>query len=146
MNTNPYNSGWVNTGYTNVNNVGYQQFPVQQKGITTVAVISGEENVASYPVAAGNTAVLMDFTNMKFWLKTTDVYGRPLPVEGYQFSSLSNIQNQVAPIPQQAQQIQTIPEQNQNDYVKKEDFNLVAQMVTELYKELKGDANNVQPK
>lgn len=135
------NQSYVNPTFA----ANYQQFPVQQKGITTVAVISGEENVASYPVAAGNTAVLMDFTNMRFWLKTTDVYGRPLPVESYQFAPVANVQTQ------QSQQVnnmqaQTVPIQNQNDYVKKEDFNLVAQMVTELYKELKGDMTNVQPK
>lgn len=144
MNTNPYNQGWVNTGYNNVTNVGYQQFPVQQKGITTVAVISSDDLVDTYPVAAGNTAVLMNFNTMRFWLKTTDIYGRPLSPEGYQFAQLANVQN-----PANNANAAQLTEQNQNDYVKKEDFNVVVQMVTELYKELKGDNNakpNVQPK
>lgn len=128
-------NGWVPQG-TNYNYTGYQQpmYPVQQKGITTVAIISGGvQSAESYPVAAGNTAVLIDFNLNKFWLKTTDVYGRPLPLEEYTFFKSAAIQQ-----PQESVQ------QNQNDYVKKEDFNTVVQMVSELYKELKGDVSNVQ--
>lgn len=140
MNPNSYNNGWMNTGYNNVSNVGYQQppiYPVQQKGITTVAIISGGyQSAESYPVAAGNTAVLIDFNLGKFWLKTTDIYGRPLLMEEYNFFKPTNTQSPT----------QEPIQQNQNDYVKKEDFNIVAAMVSELYKELKGDTNNVQPK
>lgn len=127
------NTMYNNQAFPNPNfQQNYGMYPVQQKGITTVAVLSGDDAVQSYPVAAGNTAVLMDFTNMKFWLKTTDIYGRPLPPEAYQFAPIQNTQPQ-----QQAQP-------NQNDYVKREDFNVVVQMVSELYKELKGEPTNVQ--
>lgn len=127
------NNMWNNPNYNQMS-TPYQipqqvQYPVQQKGITSVALISGEEAVPNYPVAAGNTAVLMDFTAMKFWLKTTDVYGRPLPVESYQFSPIIN-QNQ---------------QQNQNEYVKKEDFDTLVNTVLNLCKEL-GVDKNVQPK
>lgn len=127
------NPNYNNQPYQNANfGMNYGMYPVQQKGITTVAVLSGDDAVQSYPVAAGNTAVLMDFTNMKFWLKTTDIYGRPLPPEAYQFAPIQNTQ---PPQPSPT---------NQNDYVKKEDFNVVVQMVSELYKELKGEPTNVQ--
>lgn len=134
-------NGWVpqGTGYNYTNNAFQQPpiYPVQQKGITTVAIISGGyQSAESYPVAAGNTAVLMDFNLGKFWLKTTDIYGRPLPMEEYQFFKPTSMQ----------QPTQEPAQQNQNDYVKKEDFNAVVQMVSELYKELKGDTNNVQSK
>lgn len=134
-------NGWVpqGAGYNYTNNAFQQPpiYPVQQKGITTVAIISGGyQSAESYPVAAGNTAVLMDFNLGKFWLKTTDIYGRPLPMEEYSFFKPTNTQPPA----------QEFAQQNQNDYVKKEDFNVVAAMVSELYKELKGDANNVQPK
>lgn len=134
-------NGWVpqGTGYNYTNNTFQQPpiYPVQQKGITTVAIISGGyQSAESYPVAAGNTAVLMDFNLGKFWLKTTDIYGRPLPMEEYQFFKPTGMQ----------QPTQESAQQNQNDYVKKEDFNAVVQMVSELYKELKGDTNNVQSK
>lgn len=131
-------SNYSNQPYQNANfGMNYVMYPVQQKGITTVAIISGGyQSAESYPVAAGNTAVLMDFNLGKFWLKTTDIYGRPLPMEEYQFFKPAGMQ----------QPVQESAQQNQNDYVKKEDFNAVVQMVSELYKELKGDANNVQPK
>lgn len=134
-----FNNSWGNVSYGNQPNINYQPYPypVQQKGITTVAIISGGyQSAESYPVAAGNTAVLIDFNIGKFWLKTTDIYGRPLPMEEYQFFKPTTMQR-----PSQ-ESIQ----QNQNEYVKKEDFNAVVQMVSELYKELKGDADNVQSK
>ena len=141
MNNQYGTGGWVpqGTNYNYANNQlgNYQQpiYPVQQKGITSVAIISGGyQSAESYPVAAGNTAVLIDFNLGKFWLKTTDVYGRPLPLEEYTFFKSNNVQ----------QSTQDSSQQNQNEYVKKEDFNTVVQMVSELYKELKGDVNAVQ--
>lgn len=132
------NQNYNNQPYQNANfGMNYGIYPVQQKGITTVAIISGGyQSAESYPVAAGNTAVLMDFNLGKFWLKTTDIYGRPLPMEEYQFFKPTSMQ----------QSTKEPTQQNQNDYVKKEDFNAVVQMVSELYKELKGDTNNVQSK
>ena len=132
------NPNYNNQPYKNANfGMNYGIYPVQQKGITTVAIISGGyQSAESYPVAAGNTAVLMDFNLGKFWLKTTDIYGRPLPMEEYSFFKPTGVQ----------QPVQEALPQNQNDYVKKEDFNVVAAMVSELYRELKGDGNNVQSK
>lgn len=102
----------------------------QQKGITSVAVISnGEAGANDYPVAAGNTAVLIDFGVGKFWLKTTDVYGRPLPLEDYSF--FRNVNQQVT---------QSI-EQNQNEYVKREDFESLTALVKNLCQELGVDKN-----
>lgn len=141
MNNQYGTNGWApqGTNYNYANNQlgNYQQpmYPSQQKGITSVAVISGgSQSAESYPVGAGNTALLVDFNLGSFWLKTTDVYGRPLPLEEYKFFKPASMQQQ----PQENNQL------NQNEYVKKEDFNTVVQMVSELYKELKGDATNVQ--
>lgn len=127
MNPNPYNSGYQNVPVPNM-------YPaMQQRGISIVAVIPGEESVLTYPVAAGQTALLIDFNSMRFWLKATDIYGRPLPAEPYRFEPIINTT---------AQQSSA---QSQIEYVKKEDFNAVAQMVLEIYNELKGD-QNVQSK
>lgn len=132
-------NGFTNMGYVNLPYTQQQMYPVQQKGITTVVVVSGEESVNSYPVAAGNTAVLMDFNLGKFWLKTTDVYGRPLPVEEYNFykNTASNTQATQQNVSPDAQT-------NQNEYARKEDFDKVAAMVLKLYQEL-GVDKNVRP-
>lgn len=128
MNPNIYNAGCQNVPAP-------PMYPVaQQKGISVVAVIPGEESVLTYPVAAGCTALLVDFNTMRFWLKATDIYGRPLPAEPYRFEPIVSANTQ------------PVSAQNQNDYVKKEDFATVAQMVYELYNELKGGDINVQSK
>ena len=137
------NNMYGQNGFTNMTqsygtNIGYnynqqQMYPVQQKGITSVAVIAnGEAGANDYPVAAGNTAVLIDFNVGKFWLKTTDVYGRPLPLEDYSF-----YKNAVSQTP--------VPEQNQNEYVRKEDFDNLTTMFAKLCQEL-GVDKNVQSK
>lgn len=115
----------------------YPAYPTQQKGITTVAIVPAE-SVDSYPVAAGTTAVLFDFDKMMFWLKATDVYGRPLPVEPYFFNKVVQQQTTQTQAPQPAPQ-------NQNGYVAREDYEKLVTavseqgaMLAELYKELKG--------
>lgn len=120
----------------------YGQYPIQQRGITIVAQIA-ESELDTYPVAAGNTALLMNFESGKFWLKATDVYGRPLPIEPYVFARAVPPQQMQQSV-QNPQTPQTVP-QNQNEYVKKEDFDKVVTSLTELatafdglYKELKG--------
>lgn len=138
MNNNYPQNGFLNMGYMNTPYSQQQQmYPVQQKGITTVVVVSGEDSVNSYPVAAGNTAVLMDFNLGKFWLKTTDVYGRPLPVEEYGFYKSTSSSSQ----PPQSIKNPDTQQLNQNDYVRKEDFDKVATMVVKLYQELGVDKN-----
>lgn len=43
--------------------------------MTFVVPVQSKEAAASYPVAAGNTVLFMDYIGKKFWLKTTDANG-----------------------------------------------------------------------
>lgn len=47
--------------------------------------VSGEAEAINYPVAAGNTVLLIDFENKVFWLKTTDVNRVPQPMRRFNF-------------------------------------------------------------
>lgn len=47
--------------------------------------VSGEAEAINYPVAAGNTVLLIDFENKIFWLKTTDVNRVPQPMRRFNF-------------------------------------------------------------
>lgn len=47
----------------------------------SIAQVSSEEQVNSYPVAAGNTVLLIDFAKQTFYLKSTNVNGVPMPVQ-----------------------------------------------------------------
>lgn len=45
--------------------------------------VQGIEAAKAYPVAAGNQILLMDSENPVLYMKSTDVSGRPLPMEVY---------------------------------------------------------------
>ena len=48
--------------------------------------VNGEEEVEKYPVAAGLTVMLIDFTLKKFWLKSTGMNGVPQPLRVFPFT------------------------------------------------------------
>lgn len=71
-------------GLVNMPNVPYQpqsvnQMPQQPQN--TFAWIQGEEAARSYPVAPGNTIVLIDSDKPIMYMKTTDLSGRPQPMQ-----------------------------------------------------------------
>ena len=45
--------------------------------------VQGEAGAKAYPVAAGNSVLLMDSENPVLYMKSTDASGRPLPIEIY---------------------------------------------------------------
>ena len=62
-----YLSGYGTTGtYGNT----YNYTPTQIGMPTSIAIVKGEDGAANYPVASGNTVLLIDFESNKFWLKT----------------------------------------------------------------------------
>lgn len=62
----------------------YQQ-PPQNNGVM-VATVQGEAGARVYPVAAGNTVLLIDFDAKKFWLKSTDTNGMPSRFAAFNFT------------------------------------------------------------
>lgn len=76
----------------------YQQYPSYQQTTNNVIVVpvQGESGASIYPVAAGNTVLLMDFNLKKFWIKATDINGLPSKFAAFDFKE------EVKPIPQGA--------------------------------------------
>lgn len=64
--------------YTGINPVQ----PIPQPQVTnTYAWVQGEASAKAYPVAPGNTVLLMDSEAPVLYMKSTDMNGRPLPME-----------------------------------------------------------------
>lgn len=113
-------------GYT-----GYQpQTQTQNTNSFYTVLVNGEAGANAYPVASGNTVMLMDFNSNKFWLKTTNVNGIPQPLRSFNFK----------------EEIQEI--QNGSIGVTRDEFNTLSQNVTsltesvnKLLKDLGGSAN-----
>lgn len=65
----------------------YQQPQPQPQSNNSVSVVTvqGEAGARIYPVAAGNTVLLIDFDSKKFWLKSTDNGGLPSRFAAFSF-------------------------------------------------------------
>ena len=78
-------------GYSQPQN--FQQYqPYQQSNNTVIVVpVQGESGASMYPVAAGNTVVLMDFNAKRFWIKATDFNGLPAKFAAFDFSEVKPV-------------------------------------------------------
>lgn len=131
-----------------------QQFAQLAKGISAVAEVYGPDGVDRYAVAAGNTVLLIQWMTQssgRFWLKSKDLYGRPMPLLWFDFNqntdpSMMNPQQPIqgAPMLQNSQPAQQVPQmQNQNDFVNKKDFEDLRSMVADLHSALAGPSTPV---
>lgn len=81
---NPYGGSY--TYSTGTDPYGYSRSsmpsqPVQQNNSNSLmtVLVNSEDEVNNYPVAAGFTVMLVDFSHNKFWLKSTAMNGVPQP-------------------------------------------------------------------
>lgn len=124
----PYNNGTWGNGSNN-----YSQMQMFSNGQNTqqlndnsmmVVFVQGESGANAYPVASGNTVLLMDFESGKFWIKS-NVNGIPQRLRSFSFAE--EIEGQT-----QAQQTST---------VSRDEFNKLADSVHRLIEELGGTKN-----
>lgn len=92
-----------------MNNMQMQQPQSNNAGFVWV---QGEAAAKAYPVAAGNSVLLMDSEAPVLYMKSTDVSGRPLPMETYDLVKRENV---VAQQPKQ-------PQIDLSEYVKMSDL------------------------
>lgn len=58
-------------------------------------LVNSEDEVNNYPVAAGFTVMLVDFSHNKFWLKSTAMNGVPQPPRVFTISEISQQPTQI---------------------------------------------------
>lgn len=107
----------------------FQQQPQQQNNSVAVVTVQGEAGARIYPVAAGNTVLLIDFDSKKFWLKSTDLNGMPSRFAAFNFT-------------------EEIKQANDTDnFISRNEFNELKQSIDNQFKNLsdaiKGAINNV---
>lgn len=68
---------------------GYNQPQNYQQANVVVVPVQGEQGASMYPVAAGNTVLLMDFNLKKFWIKSTDINGLPAKFAAFEFKEVN---------------------------------------------------------
>lgn len=103
-------------------NLGQQPATSNNSSLMTV-LVSSEDEVNNYPVAAGMTVMLMDFGHKRFWLKSTAMNGVPQPPRVF---SMEEITPQPAKL------------QNEQNGVTREEFNTLSAKLDKLISSLGG--------
>lgn len=68
-----------------------------QSGLMTI-MVSSEDEMINYPVAAGVTVLLISFNLGKFWLKSTSTNGVPQQPRVFEFTEKTTLQPQVGAV------------------------------------------------
>lgn len=100
------------------------QQPQQQQNGNGLKWVQGEAGAKSYPVNAGETAMLMDSESSVFYLKTVDASGMPLPLRIFDYSERTPSNNQNA-------NAETAKGFDVNKFITREEFDVkMAQIVS----------------
>lgn len=75
----------INNG---MNNGYYNPYPQYSGTLNTFVPVNGIEQAKAYPVAAGNSVMLMDANEAKFYIKTTDITGMAQPLRIFEFKEV----------------------------------------------------------
>lgn len=122
VNTQQYSGAGMQTAVP-MNQMQQPQQPVQNTqsaGNQGFVWVQGEAGAKAYPVAAGNSVLLMDSESPVLYMKSTDISGRPLPIETYDL--VKREERPVIPqAPVQQQQTQQ-PQIDLSQYVKMSDL------------------------
>lgn len=90
-----------------INNYGYpmqqyslypQSYPTQQSN-NGILWVHGEAGAKAYPVAPGNSVLLMDSESDCFYIKSTDATGIPSPLRKFSYSEVTNLQQPKEQVP-----------------------------------------------
>lgn len=103
--SNPWIYGYGNQQYMNTpnqmannqNTMNYaNQIPQQNYGSFMTVLVQGEAGANAYPVASGNTVMLLDYDSGKFWIKS-NVNGIPQRLRSFRFVEETQEQPQNQP-------------------------------------------------
>jgi hypothetical protein len=100
-------------------------YPQQNFNSPTCAYVQGEAAAKAYPVAPGQFVVLIDTEDPVIYTKTTDQFGRPMPIRILDY----------------VERVENPPEQA-NNYVSKSDFDNFKNEIKEMLKPKQNNYKN----
>lgn len=97
--------------------------------------VQGEAGAKSYLVPPGQSALLMDSESLRFYLKTADASGMPMPLRVFEYSEITG----------QAQTPNTAsaPPPNLENFITREEFESRLAQIAKPAKKAKEDVENV---
>ena len=94
-----------------------------QSANTGIVWVQGEAGAKSYLVGAGNSVLLMDSEQSRFYIKSSDGSGMPMPLRTFEYKELGKT-----------------PEAPKSEYITREEFEKRIKEITK--KEVKTDAKS----
>ena len=90
--------------------------PIAQQGNNGLIWVQGEAGAKSYLVAPGNTVMLMDSEGERFYLKSADASGMPMPLRIFEYKERTEASSPAFSAPVAAQNV------NLDNFVTREEF------------------------
>lgn len=90
--------------------------PIAQQVNNGLTWVQGEAGAKSYIVAPGNTVMLMDSEGERFYLKSADASGMPMPLRIFEYKERTETPSQAFSSPVTAQNV------NLDNFVTREEF------------------------
>ena len=90
--------------------------PMAQQGNNGLIWVQGEAGAKSYLVTPGNTVMLMDSEGERFYLKSADASGMPMPLRIFEYKERTETPSQAFSAPAAAQNV------NFDNFVTREEF------------------------
>ena len=74
--------------------------PINTNHTNSIIWVQGEAGAKAYPVAPGNSLLLMDSESECFYIKTTDASGVPMPLRAFTYTEIVQTQDDEKEQPQ----------------------------------------------
>lgn len=74
--------------------------PINTNHTNSIIWVQGEAGAKAYPVAPGNSILLMDSESECFYIKTTDASGVPMPLRAFTYTEIVQTQDEEKEQPQ----------------------------------------------
>ena len=112
--------------------------PIAQQGNNGLIWVQGEAGAKSYIVSPGNTVMLMDSEGERFYLKSADASGMPMPLRIFEYKERTEAPSQAFSAPAAAQNV------NFDNFVTREEFEQrMASVASQCQCKSKGKKNNL---
>ena len=110
-----------------------QQMRMPQQNNSGITWVSGEAGAKAYLVAAGTSVLLMDSEASRFYIKSTDASGMPMPLRVFDYTERAQMAN-IAPGASKTAGM---------DFVTREEFKALSARIDALTKEEKHDESSI---
>lgn len=121
----PYcgNSYYPQPMQDNLGQLRQQPMMQQTQQNNGVIWVQGEEGAKAYMVAPGNSVMMLDSEGSRFYIKSTDQSGMPLPLRVFDFKERTTAQ----------QATQAAFQSTDAEYVTRKEFDALAARVSEMH-------------